>query len=361
MRQKANRLIVYVFIILLLFVVQSFAQQNLPFIRVSPQAKVVQNVGFAKIEIDYSRPGVKERKIYGEVVPYGLAPNDFGNGKPMPWRAGANENTTISFSHDAKINGNPLPAGTYSLHMLVTESDWTIIFNKDFTAWGSFFYEEANDALRFTVQTLDVDHQEWLMYGFENVETGSCDVFLHWEMKKVVFNVEFDLHQVVLDTYRQQLTMLPGFNPAAWGVAARYCLQNELNLDEAKTWIDKALSMNGGNTFGNNSVKAGLLSATGKQAEGTKLMDASIDLASEAELNNYGYQLLGQNRIDEAIKFFKLNIKRFPDSWNTYDSLAEALATKDDKARAIKNYKKALNMAPANQKERIEGILETLD
>jgi tetratricopeptide (TPR) repeat protein len=336
------------------------AQQNLPFIRVSPQAKVVQNISFATVEINYSRPGVKGREVYGQLVPYGLSPNAFGNGKPMPWRAGANENTTISLSHDSEIEGNPLPAGTYSLHMVVQEEEWTIIFNKDYQAWGSFFYEEANDVLRIKVKPEKEAPEEWLVYGFENLSENSADIFMHWGDLKVSFYIEVDNHKIVLDTYRTQLTNLPGFNQAAWAAAARYCLTNNVNTEEAMTWIDKALSMNGGQNFNNNVVKAGLLSLKGKNEEGDQLIASSMNTATEAELNNYGYQLMGQNRLDDALKIFKLNIDKFPESWNTYDSYGEAWANKGDKKKAIKNYEKALQMAPAPQKGRIEEILKGL-
>jgi tetratricopeptide (TPR) repeat protein len=338
-----------------------FGQQNLPFIRVSPQAKVVQNISFATIEINYSRPAVKEREIYGKLVPYGLAPNAFGNGKPMPWRAGANENTTISLSHQSKINGNPLPAGIYSLHMIVQEHEWTIIFNKDYKAWGSFFYEEASDVLRIQVRPQKVVSREWLMYGFENLTDNSADVFMHWGDQKITFNIEVDKHKIVLDTYREQLTNLPGFNQAAWAAAARYCLNNNINSDEAMKWIDKALSMNGGQNFTNTAVKAGLLSLTGKKEEGDKLIATAMESATETELNTYGYQLMGQNRLDDALEIFKLNMEKFPDSWNTYDSYGEALANKGDKKGAKQYYEKALEMAPDQQKGRIEGILKGLE
>ena len=143
---------------------QILAQQNLPFIRVSPHAKAIQDISFATVEIDYSRPGVRGREVYGRLVPYGLAPNAFGNRKPMPWRAGANENTTISLSHDVTINGSPLSAGIYSIHMIVQEEEWTIIFNSDYQAWGSFFYEESKDVLRIKVKP-EKYHQEngWSM------------------------------------------------------------------------------------------------------------------------------------------------------------------------------------------------------
>jgi tetratricopeptide (TPR) repeat protein len=339
---------------------QSIAQQNLPFIRVSPQAKVVQHISFAEIEIDYSRPGVKGREIYGKLVPFGLSANPFGNGKPMPWRAGADENTTIRLSHDAKINGEDLPAGIYGVHMLVHEDEWSIIFSKDYRSWGSFFYEESRDALRIKVKPQSTDFVEWLVYGFENIADNACDAFMAWGDKKVSFSIAFDLHPLVLATYRESLKGLAGFNQAAWGAAARYCMQNKFNLEEAMTWIDKALAMNGGDNFNNKIVKAGLLSQTGKAKESEDLLNTSLSDATEIELNIYGYQLMGQNKLDEAIRIFKINIKRHPDSWNVYDSLGEALNNKGDKQGAKENYEKAYKMAPADQKPRIEGILKNL-
>lgn len=352
--------LVFGFVLMLCFG-SLMAQQNVDFIRVSPQASVSQAVGFANVSIDYSCPGVKGRTIYGELVPYGLAPNAFGNGKPMPWRAGANENTVISLSHDAKINGNPIKAGKYGLHMIVHEDEWTIIFSNDWQSWGSFFYEESRDALRIKVKPQQVPQREWLMYGFENLSLGSCDAFLHWGELKVSFSIEFDQHKITLDHYRTQLKTLPGFNEAAWRGAAQYCLNNDVNLDEGMQWIDKALSMNNGQNFNNVATKAGLLTKLGKKDEADKLIETSIQTATEAEINAYGYQLmLQQNNLEEAIRIFKLNVKKFPDAWNVYDSLGEALKNNGDLAGAKKNYEIAYEKAPQNQKARIEGILKGL-
>lgn len=339
---------------------ESFAQTNLPFLRVSPKAKVVQNIEFASVEIDYSRPGVKGREIWGTLVPYGLAPNAFGNGKPMPWRAGANENTVFTLSHDATINGHKLAAGSYGLHMLVYEDEWTVIFNKNYRAWGSFFYEDKDDVLRIKVKPGEAPFEEWLMYGFDNITPNSCDAYLHWGKVKVSFTIGFDRNKVVLDEYRTLLTNLGGFNQAAWAAAANYCLTNNVNLDEGVQWIDKALSMNGGNNFNNTTIKAALLKLQGKDEEGAKLIASSIDDATEAEINVYGYQQMNLGNIDEAIRIFDINIKRFPASWNTYDSMGEALNNKGDKKGAKEFYEKAYEMAPANQKARIEGIIKNL-
>jgi tetratricopeptide (TPR) repeat protein len=184
---------------------------------------------------------------------------------------------------------------------------------------------------------------------------------MHWADLKVSFSIEVDNQKIVLDTYREHLTNLPGFNQAAWAAAARYCMTNNINIEEAMVWINKALSLNGGNNFNNAVIKAGLLTLKGKNEEGDKLITSAKETATENELNLYGYQLMGQNRLDEALEVFKLNIERFPDSWNTYDSYAEALSNRGDFKGAINYYKKALELAPEPQKPRIEEILRGLE
>jgi hypothetical protein len=167
----------------------AFAQEKK--VRLSLHASVSQTLGVeTEITFDYSRPGVKERKIWGELVPYGLAPgNEYSEGKPFPWRAGANENTTITLSGDVTVDGKPLPAGKYSIHMIPSEKDWIVIFNKVTDGWGSFAYDEAQDALRVTVTPVDAPFQEWLRFGFDDLAGTSAVAFLHWEKRKVPFTI----------------------------------------------------------------------------------------------------------------------------------------------------------------------------
>lgn len=168
----------------------TFAQGNQ--VRASLKASVTQRLGVdTDITIDYSRPGVKGRKIWGELVPYGLAPgNRYSKDKPYPWRAGANENTTIEFNKDILIEGNRLPAGKYGMHMIPSEKDWIIIFSKNNSAWGSYSYNQEEDALRVTVTPVEAPHQEWLMFGFEDPAGTSATAYLHWELLKVPFKIE---------------------------------------------------------------------------------------------------------------------------------------------------------------------------
>ncbi len=161
-------------------------------VRPSLKASVTQRLGVdTDIKIDYSRPGVKGRKIWGGLVPYGLAPgNRYSNNKPFPWRAGANENTTIEFNKDILIEGNRLPAGKYGIHMIPSEKDWIIIFSKNNSAWGSFQYNQEEDALRVTVTPVKAPHQEWMVFGFDDLAGTSATAYLHWEELKVPFKIE---------------------------------------------------------------------------------------------------------------------------------------------------------------------------
>lgn len=176
--------------VLLVLPAASFAQRNQ--VRASLMASVSQTLGVdTNITIVYSRPGVKGRKIWGELVPYGLAPgNRYSKDQPYPWRAGANENTTIEFGKDVMIEGNKLAAGKYSIHMIPSETDWIIAFNKNNSGWGSFAYNKDEDALRVTVTPVKAPHQEWLEFGFEDLAGTAATAYLHWEELKVPFKIE---------------------------------------------------------------------------------------------------------------------------------------------------------------------------
>ncbi len=159
--------------------------------RLSLKAGVSQTIGIdTDINISYSRPGVKGRKIWGGLVPYGLAPGDKeSNNKPFPWRGGANECTTIEFSKDVTVDGNKLPAGKYSMQFIPEEKEWTVIFNKNTKLWGSFLYDEKDDALRIKVTPVEVPFQEWLSYGFDDLAGTSCTAYLRWEKLEVPFKI----------------------------------------------------------------------------------------------------------------------------------------------------------------------------
>ena len=332
---------------------QEASGQSITTPQVSPKAVVSQTIGLTDVTITYHRPAVKGRKIWGGLVP-------FDGGKPIPWRAGANENTTISFTHDVLIEGKRLGAGTYGLHMIPSAKEWVVIFSKNYTSWGSFSYREDEDALRVTVQPRPADFQEWLSYGFDVNDSFSTTVILHWEKLAVPFIVQVaDGEETVLANIRNELRSVPGFTARGYTEAAQYCLQRKINTDEALAWTDQAIARGG--AFQALQVKSGLLAQAGKKKESEDLLRGAVENATENELNTYGYTLLNENKIKEAVEIFTMNVKRHPDSWNVYDSLGEGHDKAGDKKSALKNYKKALSMAPETQKSRISGILKNLE
>src|SRR2546423_3930938 len=188
----------------------------------SQKAKVSQTIGLTEMEIVYHRPAVKGRKIWGDLVP-------FNNGTPIPWRGGANENTTISFSTDVTIEGKPLSAGTYGLHFIPGESEWTVIFSKNSTSWGSFSYDAKEDALRVTVKPHTAEFEEYLKYEFVNPEPNKVLVELHWKKLKVDFAVEVNTRQIVLESIRKELRNTVGFSWVGYNTAAMYCVNENFN------------------------------------------------------------------------------------------------------------------------------------
>ncbi|HTO87123.1 MAG TPA: DUF2911 domain-containing protein [Thermoanaerobaculia bacterium] len=311
----------------------------------SPEASVSQTVGVTQIGVRYHRPAVSKRKIWGELVPYNEV-----------WRAGANENTVITFSSPVMVEGQKLAAGTYGLHMIPTEKDWTVAFSNVSSAWGSFSYDPKEDALRVTVQPRRSEFEERLSYTFEDPTDGAVTAVLRWEELAVPIHITVDTPSVVVESLRLQLRGLPRFSWQGWNNAAAYCAQNNVNLEEAMQWVDRSITMN--QSFTNLKTKADLLEKKGDAKAAAELNAKALQVAKEADLNTYGYQLLGQKKIDEAIAVFQKNVKDYPKSWNACDSLGEAYLAKGDKKLAALYYGKALALATdETQKKRISGIL----
>ncbi len=342
------RIIQTTVLILILATTQSFSQ-TLELPRLSPKAKVVQYIGLSRIEINYCSPSVRGRKIWGKLVPY-------NNGIPFPWRAGANENTTIEFSDDAKINGNEIKAGIYGFHIIPSKDEWILIFNKQYKAWGSFFYNSKFDALRIKAKPIENEFVECLEYGFNDFTTNSTKVYMKWEKLKIEFTVSFDEKEIVLRDIRQQLLSLPGMGWEGPMEAAQFCLDNNFNYNEALKWINLSISRKP--NFQNKIIKAKLLELLNRTKDAELVTEDAIENSSEQELNLFGYELLNKNRIEKALDVFRINVARHPNSWNCYNSYADALMHNNRKDEALINYKKALKLAPESQKERIETLLK---
>lgn len=325
-------------------------------------------LGATHIDISWNAPGVKGRegKIWGtDIAWYGFKVLGFGSNTASPWRAGADECTNISFSTDVTINGRLLPAGTYAFFIAVYPDSCTLIFNKNTAEWGSYFYNSQLDVMRVTAyQQKDMkESRERLDYTFSNQTASSVEVALEWERWRIPFKVEVDLTATTLAFIRSQMSGAAGFDPPSLETAATWCLQNNVNTEEALTWINSAVDPNlgGANNFKNLSVKAGLLSKLNKKEEADKIMKTALEKATVNELHNYGRQLLTENKVDQAMEIFEMNYKKFNGAWPTSAGMMRGFSAKGDLKKALEYGNKALADAPSPEiKKVIQAAVDKL-
>ena len=359
MKQLYQRSMVLTLIGALMFCSQVIAQLDLP--RGSQMAKVSQRIGITDVTIIYSRPSVNDREVWGALVPYGMNNLGFGTAEESPWRAGANENTVIKFSDDVTVEGQALKAGKYGLHMVLREDNTaTIIFSNNNGAWGSYFYDPAEDALRVDVSTTEGPHVEQLMFSFNEVDASSAVATLSWEKKQIPFKVEADVTDIVLADIRQKLQDTPGFSRQSWEQAANFALNNEGDLNEALGWIDAAIEGQffSQKTFNNLSIKSQILAKQGKTAEADALMAEAMPLGTVFQVHGYGRQLIGQGQHDKAMEVFEWNAKNHKGTWPVNYGLARAYSAKGDHKNTVKYLKLAHENAPAQaNKDRVAANL----
>jgi len=266
----------------------------------------------------------------------------------------------VAFSSPVKVGGKTLPAGTYGMHMIPTAKDWTVILNKVSDGWGSYAYDAKEDALRFTVAPQPAEaFEERLSYRFDDASEASTTLALRWEKLKLPIKIDVDTPAVVMSSMRGQLRGVAQFTWQAWAQAATYWAQHGGNLDEALKMADRSIGMQ--TTFQNLRAKALVVEKKGDAKAANELRAKSMALASEADLNQFGYGLIAQKKVEEAISIFQKNVQAHPDSWNVHDSLGEALALKGDKKAAADSYAKALTLVKdETNKKRIEQTLTRL-
>ena len=339
------------------------------------KSSITQWIGPVKVNITYSSPDVtgpngEDRKghIWGEVVHYGFIDQGFGTSKAAPWRAGANENTIITFSHDVKVESKDLKAGTYGLFLAIEKTGpWTWIFSKNSTSWGSYFYNDEEDALRVAVTPLDAPHNEWLTFGFEDRLPNAASAYLRWDNKRVPFKIEVpNVTELYVSKMREELRSSPGFDYRNWSTAAQYCAQNKINLEEALTWADAAMSptIGGVEDFNGLSTKANVLRAMGREADAIPIMDKAIKIPNTpvGAIHQYARGLLSGGQKEKAMEVFQYNAKIHPeDKFTTNVGLARGYTALADKKNAIKHWELAIKNIPADQKGNIafyEGELK---
>lgn len=313
----------------------------------SQHAIVTQSIGITDITVDYHRPLVKGRTIWGKVVPYGEV-----------WRAGANQNTTIAFTDAVTIEGQPLAKSVYGLHMIPAEDQWTVIFSKVHTAWGSFTYNESEDALRVTVKPQASDMHEALTYDFDDVKADSAVVTLRWEKVAVPFKVGVDVHEIVKTSLHNQLQGLPQYTWEGWDDAASYLLAEKYDLDEALKYEETSIKTEP--RFDNLLTKSQILDAIGRKQEAETAKKQALDRATAAQLYGYGRLLQNQGKQDEAFDYFRQAAKKDPNEWVVHDGTARIYSSQGNFDAALKEMQISLAGAPDNQKIFLEPLVKKL-
>jgi tetratricopeptide (TPR) repeat protein len=330
------------------------------------KAMVGEHIGLTDVVIHYDRPAVKGRegKIWGQLVPVGFVDQGFGNTKAAPWRAGSNENTTIEFSNDVTIEGRPLKKGKYGFFIAYDSMQPTIIFSNNSTSWGSYYYNDKEDALRVKVKPSKTNNSvEWLRYEFMNQTENSATIALLWEKLVIPFKVETNYVKDQIASFQNELRTQRGFYWLPWQQAAQWCLDRNVNLEQALQWADSASgpSFGGSAMFGPKAVKAQVLQKLGRGDEAAAIMKEALPLANMQEIHGYGRSLLAQKKPKEALEVFLMNFQKNPNNYTTLVGLTRGYSANSDYKNALRYAEQALPLAPdSNNKNAVAGMIDKL-
>ncbi len=342
------------------------------------KTSITQHMGLVAVTIEYNSPDVhgptgedRKGKIWGQLVPWGMVDLGVRGGEKSPWRAGSNENTTFAVTHDVEIEGQKLPAGKYGLHMIPAENgEWTIIFSKNADAWGSFFYDESEDALRVPAKAEKADYREWLDYEFLDRKLDTCLVALEWENLRVPFRVKVpDTLGLYVASLRRELTSAYGFQWEAFDAAANFLLQRDTEnkyIDLALEWSNQSMSpvIGGQRNFTTLVTQSTVLDRLKRTEESKKAREEALaDPAVTAlQIHFFARGLTQQGKHQEALEVFQENARRFPGAWPTEVGLARGYAGIGDNKKALEHAKKALDNAPdEGNKRNIAGLITRLE
>jgi tetratricopeptide (TPR) repeat protein len=316
--------------------------------RDSQRAQVSQRIGITDITVLYHRPLVKGRKIMDVIAADGKI-----------WRAGANENTTIQFTDVVTVEGQQLAKGTYGLHMIPGNPDWTVIFSKNSTSWGSFTYDQAEDALRVTVKPHPDEMHEALTYDFDNPTGKGVTLVLRWDKIAVPIQVGVDTPEIVEQNLHNQLRGRVQYEWLSWDEAAIYLEDNKLNPDEALKWADQSIHVE--ERFENLMTKARVLDTLNRQGEATAVRGKALETGTAVQVHIYGRQLQRAGKQEEAFAVFRGNIKKYPDNWLAHSEAARLACSKGDFDTAVKEMKLSVAGADPQNKPAFEALVKRLE
>lgn len=331
------------------------------------KASVSEQVGLTEVTITYHRPSVKERegKIWGGIVHKGFADQGFGNRKSAPWRAGANENTVIEFDHDVKVEGQALPKGKYGLFIAFDPSESTVIFSKRTDAWGSFFYDEKEDALRVKVKPQPLDKSvDLLKYEFTNQTQNSAVIALAWEKLSIPFKVEVDHLKQQFEAFVSESQNPRGFTSQGLNIAATWTLQNNYQLEKGLEWASMATAPGfpgNATSFPALTTRALILDKLGRSAEAETLIKNSLQYGNIGELQQFGRQLLAAKKNKAALEVFQFNYNKNPAHFVALTGMARGLSANGEYAKALEFAEKALPVTPNDAaRQAVQGMIEKL-
>lgn len=258
----------------LLFTLVSFAQQiQMP--QASPSAKIAQKVGLTDVTVDYSRPSTKDRKIFGELVPFGQV-----------WRTGANGATVLSFSTDVLIDGKSIPAGQYALYSIPGKSEWTMILSKNIKLWGAIGYDKSDDIIRFNAEPVKLKRKnETFEISFANMTDTGSDLSLKWENTRVDFRIETEVDPLVMAEIKEYIIDGESTDPSLLYSAASYYYTNDKDINQAYNWINESVEQDP--KYWTMHLKAKIEAALGKKTSAVETAVEAIDLAEEAGNQDY--------------------------------------------------------------------------
>ncbi len=321
------------------------------------RASVTQQIGPEEVSISYASPRVvlhgndRRGKIWGGLVPYGLTELDFNDCKSCPWRAGANESTVFTTSGEIKVQGKSLPAGAYALFAITGPDEWTFIFSKNTSSWGSYWYDPKEDVLRVTAKPAKSEYHEWLTYEFTDREPAKAVFALKWEDLEVPVTITVDDAPARwIAKMKDALRGYTGFNWRNWQQAADYALRNKIAPAEALDWARRGAGPN----FGGEGEVAALTTlaraqaANGMEAEAAKTWDKAVNLpgATPIQIHQVGRGLLAEGKAQQALSIFQTNAKRFPNQWPVHVGLMRGYAAVGDAKKALAEGRLALKQAP---------------
>lgn len=357
----------YILIIAIIGIaVSAYAQMDVPAPGGNPRATITETIGITDITLSYSRPDVsgREGKIWGTLVPYGFSTFSFiTNGLTAPWRAGANENTTISFEHPVTLEGHEVPAGTYGIHMAMYPDSVILILSTKSDAWGSFYYEQKYDQLRVALKPqINDKNVEWLKYEFVEHRPTGATVAMMWEKMIVPFKIEVDVDNIVVSVLRDQVTSQKGFNASNLLQAAQYCINKNINLEEALSWSQKAVNGFGSiRSYTTLSNLANAYTKLNKTAQADSVMSEALPMANVNQYVAYGRSLISQKRSEKAMEVMTMALDRFGDIQAVNTGLAYTYSSKANFAKALEYAYKSLSQAPnENAKKAAQALIDKL-